>query len=131
MTAPHRGFDQGAGYVFRHIARPSLCRVDGDHMQRVIVLPTHHVAHDGVSIGLGGDRFHICDSERAEVAEDEMQFKIEVDAAAGHPAKSPQKRRVCWPAANLIHYRLVIGPSVSAGCIEEPVAWGITDATPD
>jgi hypothetical protein len=77
MTAPHRGFDQGAGYVFRHIARPSLCRVDGDHMQRVIVLPTHHVAHDGVSIGLGGDCCHICDSERAEVAEDEMQFSSE------------------------------------------------------
>ena len=77
MAAPHRGFDQGAGYGFRHIARPSLCRVDGDHMQRVIVLPTHHVADDGVSIDLSGDRFHIGGSERAEVAEDEMQIKIE------------------------------------------------------
>src|SRR5260370_6387266 len=77
MAGASRGFDQGAGYVFRHIARPSLCRVDGDHMQRVIVLPTHHVPDDGVSIDLSGDRFHIGGSERAEVAEDEMQIKIE------------------------------------------------------
>src|SRR5260370_21402392 len=76
MTAPHRGFDQGAGYVFRHIARPSLCRIDGDHMQRVIVLPTHHVADDGVSIDLSGVRFHIGGSERAEVPEDEKPIKI-------------------------------------------------------
>src|ERR1700730_7558840 len=46
-------------------------------MQRLIVLPTHHVADDGVSIGRSGDRFHVGDSERAEVAKDEMQFKIE------------------------------------------------------
>jgi hypothetical protein len=32
---------------------------------------------DGVSIDLSGDRFHIGGSERAEVAEDEMQIKIE------------------------------------------------------
>jgi hypothetical protein len=46
-------------------------------MQRVIVLSTHHVADDGVSIDLSGDRFHIGGSGRAEVAEDEMQIKIE------------------------------------------------------
>src|SRR5260370_30984846 len=77
MAGASRGFDQGAGYVFRHIARPSLCRIDGDHMQRVIVLPTHHVADDGVSIDLSGVRFHIGGSERAEGAEDEMQINIE------------------------------------------------------
>jgi hypothetical protein len=90
LAAPYRGFDQGAGYVFRHIARPSLCRVDGDHMQRVIVPPTHHVADDGVSIDLSGDRFHIGGSERAEVAEDEMQIKIEGGNKGGkHQALLP------------------------------------------
>src|SRR6266404_4956309 len=56
----------------------------------VIVLPTHHVADDGVSIDLSGDRFHIGGSERAEVAEDEMQIKIEGGNKAGkHQAFLP------------------------------------------
>src|SRR5260370_16653892 len=59
-------------------------------MQRVIVLPTHHVADDGVSIDLSGDRFHIGGSERAEVAEDEMQIKIEGGNKGGkHQALLP------------------------------------------
>src|SRR5260221_9397642 len=52
-------------------------------MQRVIVLPTHHVADDGVSIDLSGDRFHIGGSERAEGAEVEIQIKIEGGDKAG------------------------------------------------
>src|SRR5258708_39549305 len=58
-------------------------------MQRVIVLPTHHVADDGVSIDLSGDRFHIGGSERAEVAEDEMQLKIEGGNKGKHQALLP------------------------------------------
>src|SRR5260370_21952006 len=59
-------------------------------MQRVIVFPTHHVADDGVSIDLSGDSFHVGGSERAEVAEDEMQIKIEGGNKAGkHQALLP------------------------------------------
>jgi hypothetical protein len=59
-------------------------------MQRVIVFSTHHVADDGVSIDLSGDRFHIGGSERAEVAEDEMQIKIEGGNKGGkHQALLP------------------------------------------
>ena len=62
------------------IGSPELCappRMTAIKMQRVIVLSTHHVADDGVSMDLSGDRFHIGGSGRAEVAEDEMQIKIE------------------------------------------------------
>src|SRR5258707_14371861 len=73
-------------------------------MQRVIVFPTHHVADDGVSIDLSGDSFHVGGSERAEVAEDEMQIKIEGGNKAGkHQALLPNttvEERICHRTHN-------------------------------
>src|SRR6516165_5552778 len=59
-----------------------------------------------------------------------VQRYRKLNAGAGDPAKSPQKWRVGWPAAQLVHRRLVIGPGVSAGSVKKPVTEGIADAAP-
>src|SRR6266853_6319098 len=70
-------------------------------MQRVIVLPTHHVADDGVPIDLSGDRFHIGGSERAEVAEDECSSRSRAGTRGGNIRHSYPTRRSKSASATL------------------------------
>jgi hypothetical protein len=49
-------FEHLAGDVFRNVAGPAFRSVEGDHPERVRILPAEKIADDGLAIGLGGSR---------------------------------------------------------------------------
>jgi hypothetical protein len=80
--------------VLRHVARPALGGVEGDHAKRVRILATQEIADDRLAIGLGGVGLVIGEAVPAVVVQDQVNGDIlrRLGHAAGHVRTHTNKR---------------------------------------